>query len=219
VSQWYSARCLYRRDHTYHERLTLWQAPTFEVAAELAEADARQFAAAHGWDYLDYVALYEITIQSDAPGQGDEVYSLYRFTDLGPRTYQQRFLPAPCTPAPVPPAGGRATFRPHAWYTVRCLFQGIGARAEQFEERMTLWHARSPARAAALARAEGRDYANDLGLRLIGCFGVVQLRGQEHGHGIELFAACRDSPLDVDDYLNRFLDTGEERQRDLETGE
>jgi hypothetical protein len=219
VSLWYSARCLFRRDRTYQERLTLWWAATFQVAAELAETDARQFAAAHGWDYLDYVALYEITIQSGAPGQGDEVYSLYRFTDLGPRAYQRRFLPSPCRPAPTLRARSRATFRPHAWYTARCLFQGAGPRAEQFEERITLWHARSPARVKALARAEGHDYANDLGLRLIGCFGIVQLLGPEHGHGIELFAACRDSPVDVEDYLNRFLDTGQERQRDLETGE
>jgi hypothetical protein len=216
---WFSARCLLRRGRRYRERLTLWRAASFGEAAVLAEDEARRFGVDNGWDYLDYVALYEITVAVDTPGHGDELYSLYRFIDLGSQAYRRRFLPGLCAAPPSARLGGKAGFVPHVWYTVRCLFQGTGPWAERFEERITLWHARSPGRAEALAKAEGHEYAEVLGLRLIGSCGVTLVGGRRPSHGSEIFAACRDRALDVEGYLDRFFDTGNERQRDLATGE
>jgi hypothetical protein len=82
-----------------------------------------------------------------------------------------------------------------------------------YEERLTLWHAPDPDAATESARSEASDYASSLaGCVFTGLIQTYELYG-EPGQGAEVFSLMRDSSLAADDYLDRFFDTGDERQR------
>ena len=103
------------------------------------------------------------------------------------------------------------------WYSVRCVF-AVGwppeAVGETCEERITLWRAQSAEEAVARAETEAKDYAATIEdgpstyTRLAQCYRL----DDEPGDGAEVFSLMRDSKLSADDYLDRFFDTGSERQ-------
>jgi hypothetical protein len=84
---------------------------------------------------------------------------------------------------------------------------------QTFEERLTLWHAPDLDSATELAWSEASDYASSLpGSLFTGLIQTYELYDAP-GHGAEVFSLMRDSSLAADDYLDRFFDTGDERQR------
>jgi hypothetical protein len=105
-----------------------------------------------------------------------------------------------------------------AWYGVRCVFQHgpDGPDGTSYEERVTLWRAGSFDEAIGLAEAEAAEYA--AGLADVVDTGLVQAYAltEPPGHGAEVFSLIRDSVLTSDEYLDRFFDTGGERQQLVE---
>lgn len=95
------------------------------------------------------------------------------------------------------------------WYGVRCVvaLRGRGT----FEERVTLWTAASHGEAIRRAEEEVRLYASDEDEEYTGLAQSFELF-DEPGDGAEVFSLMRDSDLDDASYLNRFFDTGAERQ-------
>lgn len=101
VGDWYAVRCIFitranapggPRDlepgeAAYEERITLWHAPSAEVAIELAEADAHEYAEIVECEYAGLAQSYRC---EDAPGQGVEVFSLIRRSRLETEDYLDR---------------------------------------------------------------------------------------------------------------------------------
>jgi hypothetical protein len=94
---WFGVRCIFEVNpqeadaselRTYEERLTLWQAEGFDAAIELAEADAREYAASIDAAYLGLAQCSK----ADVPAQGAEVYSLMRESNLDPTSYVDRYF-------------------------------------------------------------------------------------------------------------------------------
>ena len=82
-----------------------------------------------------------------------------------------------------------------------------------YEERITLWNARSLREAIALAEREAKEYAGDDAT----CLGLLQGYWMFDGcrlrkGGIEVFSLIRESDLPPKAYLKRFFDTGCERE-------
>jgi hypothetical protein len=99
------------------------------------------------------------------------------------------------------------TGRP-SWYSVRSVFAHDGG---VFEERVTLWRATSFDEALELAEAEAIEYADTEFAEFAGILQAYEI-GEQPTHGTEIFSLQRDSDLDLDAYIERFFDTGEERQ-------
>jgi hypothetical protein len=68
----------------------------------------------------------------------------------------------------------------------------------------------------AIERAEvdAREYAEILGHEYVGLAQAFLLSEDPEVDGAEVFSLVRDSNLDPDAYLDRFFDTGQERQMD-----
>ena len=97
------------------------------------------------------------------------------------------------------------------WFGVRCVFAWSGWEGKPFEERITLWRARSLDHAIELAEQEAGDYAEEHGfeyLHLSQAYAITE--GSAIGSGTEVFSLLRDSDLAPDDYLNTFFSTGRE---------
>ncbi|MET8543483.1 hypothetical protein ABZW03_22960 [Kitasatospora sp. NPDC004799] len=101
-----------------------------------------------------------------------------------------------------------------SWYAVRCVFHwNTAGDSPLYEERLTLWRARSTDEAIRRAEDEARTYARDNGhhyLELAQCYALAT--DGRPGDGDEVFSLLRESRLDADAYLDRHFDTGEERQ-------
>jgi hypothetical protein len=102
-----------------------------------------------------------------------------------------------------------------SWFGVRSLFEHGPADAgvASYEERITVWRARSFDEAIELAEAEAAGYA--AGLEGVTDLGLVQAYAlpEPPGQGAEVFSLVRDSGLAADDYVDQFFDTGAERQQ------
>ena len=97
------------------------------------------------------------------------------------------------------------------WFGVRCVFAWSGWDGEPYEERITLWRARSLDHAIELAEQEAEGYAVDVGaqyLHLSQAYAIGE--ASEIGSGTEVFSLLRDSDLAPDDYLDAFFSTGGE---------
>jgi hypothetical protein len=98
-SGWVSVRCVFRTEHAgdqiYEERVTLWWASDMDSAIELAEAEARGYAAGFsgppGWS-TEYIGLAQAYLLSDQPGHGAEVFSLMRRSTLDPDAYLDTYF-------------------------------------------------------------------------------------------------------------------------------
>lgn len=96
---WYAARCVFRHtafrgvaeDAVYEERIILLRAECFEGAIRKAEEEAGVYASATaGAEYLGYAEVYHLS--EDAIGEGTEVFSLMRTSELRPEEYLSRFF-------------------------------------------------------------------------------------------------------------------------------
>jgi hypothetical protein len=113
------------------------------------------------------------------------------------------------------------------WYSVRCVFRAsanrpwgpsdLAARESAYEERITLWLARSAAEAIERAEADAWQYAMDVEDDYLGIAQSYRLADQP-GDGAEVFSLCRRSVLGPGPYLDAMFDTGTEYQRDVEDG-
>jgi hypothetical protein len=99
------------------------------------------------------------------------------------------------------------------WYTVRCVFQSESDEGFLYEERLTLWQAKSFEDAISLAESEAAEYAQGAQIKYLGLAQACVLADSEPPtSGAEVFSLVRDSDLAPKDYLDRFFDTGRERQ-------
>lgn len=109
-----------------------------------------------------------------------------------------------------------------SWYGVRCIFADVRNKPwgphdlepgeMAYEERVTLWHAKSFKRAIALAEVDAKEYAEILESEYIGLAQAFRFDGKPK-QGAEVFSLIRRSSLDVEKYLDRYFDTGTEYQR------
>jgi len=97
---WYAVRCLFQfwpkpggdEPSVYEERITVWQADSFEQAFARADAEARQYA--ERFTRCEYVTLAQAfhIVAREQIGDGDEVFSLTRDSELLPDQYLERFF-------------------------------------------------------------------------------------------------------------------------------
>jgi hypothetical protein len=73
----------------YEERITLWRSHSYEDAFRRAAADAASYVAQ--WDPpAEVLSLQQGFQLFDAPGDGTEVFSLIRDSDMQPEDYLDR---------------------------------------------------------------------------------------------------------------------------------
>ncbi|MEU7900003.1 hypothetical protein AB0B45_45120 [Nonomuraea sp. NPDC049152] len=92
MEAWYAVRCVFRwvTHGAYEERITLWRADSTETAILLAEQEAAEYVEGQDFEFLDFAQSYRL---SDAAiGQGTEVFSLLRDSDLPPDAYLDAFF-------------------------------------------------------------------------------------------------------------------------------
>src|SRR5260370_14358366 len=99
-----------------------------------------------------------------------------------------------------------------SWYGVRCVFK-LGDKP-LYEERITVWRAQSFGEAIDLAEAEAREYGATNGFEYLQLAQIFNQKSAIIESGSEAFSLIRSSPLSPHDYINRFFDTGFERQTD-----
>ncbi|MFJ9771435.1 hypothetical protein ACIRVF_09335 [Kitasatospora sp. NPDC101157] len=100
-----------------------------------------------------------------------------------------------------------------SWYAVRCVFRWDASGGPVYEERLTLWLAGSTDEAIGRAEDEARRYADDNGLQYLEFAQSYRLATDGRpGDGDEVFSLLRESRLDGDAYVDRYFDTGQERQ-------
>ena len=75
---WFSVRCILHHRHlnAYEERITLWRAANIDQAITQAEQEARDYA--HDLPDAEYAELAQAYQLGEAPGDGNEVFSLIR---------------------------------------------------------------------------------------------------------------------------------------------
>ena len=104
-----------------------------------------------------------------------------------------------------------------SWYSVRCVFAVGWPREgfrETYEERITLWRARSAEEAMERAETEALEYAENIMVGPTTYLGLAQSYHlfDDPADGAEIFSLMRDSNLDAKKYLDTFFDVGTERQ-------
>jgi RimJ/RimL family protein N-acetyltransferase len=89
---WYGVRCVFRDRElgVYEERVTLWRAASFDEAIERGESEAREYCA--DLDSVEYTDFAEAYRMYDEPGEGAEVFSLMRESELPVGEYVERFF-------------------------------------------------------------------------------------------------------------------------------
>lgn len=88
---WFGVRSIIHLefDDLYEERVTLWEAASFDDAIALAEEEALHYATGVDGEHLGLSQAFEI---AGAPGQGCEVFSLIRESELEPDAYLDAFF-------------------------------------------------------------------------------------------------------------------------------
>ncbi|MGF1661773.1 MAG: hypothetical protein ACFCVG_04770 [Kineosporiaceae bacterium] len=97
---------------------------------------------------------------------------------------------------------------------MRCVFGT--PFPDTYEERVTIWNVANLDTAIALAEEEAEGYAADIGGEYLGLAQAYSLTDSPE-HGAEVFSLMRESTLAADDYLDAFFDTGDERQRSVDS--
>lgn len=89
---WYAVRTVVRIDSldTYEERITLWRASSFEDAMEKAEREREDYCETLDGVACDLVQAFEL--DTDELGEGVEVFSLMRDSELAPDAYVDAFF-------------------------------------------------------------------------------------------------------------------------------
>ena len=92
ADEWFGVRCVFRlgRLGAYEERITLWRVADFAAAIASAEREAEAYAI--DLDDVAFTGLAQAFHLYDAPGDGAEVFSLIRESDLDTAEYLSRFF-------------------------------------------------------------------------------------------------------------------------------
>lgn len=98
------------------------------------------------------------------------------------------------------------------WVAVRCIFRSIWEGTQMYEERVTLWHTTDTTIAIERAEREATTYAEDSSDAEYVGLAQAYVLGDEPGEAAEVFSLIRASTLEPDAYVDRFFDTGTERQ-------
>jgi hypothetical protein len=98
------------------------------------------------------------------------------------------------------------------WYSVRCV---IRFPPDSYEERITLWEAGSSEAAIDSAELDVADYVDALDGEYVG-LAQAFLLPDVPSDGTEVFSLMRESNLPPKDYVDKFFDTGRERQRHVD---
>jgi hypothetical protein len=103
-------------------------------------------------------------------------------------------------------------------YAVRCIFEApvesINTKRFLYEERITIWRALNIDDAIDRAEEEANSYCRkNVGFRFSGLSQAFWMFQSLDGNGVEVFSLLRESDLEMDEYLDRFFSTGDERQR------
>ncbi len=99
------------------------------------------------------------------------------------------------------------------WYGVRLVYKLMGFEKQAYEERVLIVRAASFTEAVHRAEQRSKAYESST-TEYIGyamAFHIFDQDGPCLGSGVEVFSLIRESDLGVDEYLNRFHDTGNER--------
>jgi hypothetical protein len=92
---WYGVRGVFHwtgaEGTPYEERVTLWRAHSVEDALARSEIEAERYALESGVEYLGFAQAYFIG-GGAVSGDGDEVFSLLRDSDLAPDDYLAAFF-------------------------------------------------------------------------------------------------------------------------------
>jgi hypothetical protein len=92
---WYAVRCIVRwtnwEGSPYEERITLWKAASSELAIAKAEEEVIQYAKDNGFEAAPFSQAFSLT-EGQALGDGVEVFSLLRDSDLQPDEYLNRYF-------------------------------------------------------------------------------------------------------------------------------
>lgn len=76
----------------YEERVTLWRASSADEAIARAEAEALEYAAEIADSPSSYLGLAQSFLMFEEPGDGKEVFSLMRGSDLMPQDYLDTYF-------------------------------------------------------------------------------------------------------------------------------
>ncbi|HVW38724.1 MAG TPA: DUF4288 domain-containing protein [Pirellulales bacterium] len=104
---------------------------------------------------------------------------------------------------------------PEPWYGVRLIYKHTGFEKQAYEERVLIVRADSFAAAIRQAEEYSKEYEDEK-CQYVGHamgFHIFDETGPCVGPGVEVFSLMRESNLDVEEYLDRFHDTGSERAR------
>lgn len=97
------------------------------------------------------------------------------------------------------------------WFAVRHLIRN----GSNYEERITIWNRNADAAAIDAARAEAERYAESLDdARVLDVFQSYRMFDPPED-GAEVFSLIRSSELESEEYVDRFLSTGDEFQTDV----
>ncbi len=106
-----------------------------------------------------------------------------------------------------------------SWYSVRCIFRQKrienGKKFNLYEERITIWKAISFEEAVKLAENEAKEYASDPDWEYLESAQVYQLFDEKLKSGAEVFSLMRQHKYTPSKYIDKFFDTGKERQENI----
>jgi hypothetical protein len=87
---WFAVRqVVLHHDTTYEERITIWKAPTFDEAVQMAEVEGAEYARIVEAVLL---GLSQACRLGEYPANGTEVFSLMRDSELAPNDYLDHFF-------------------------------------------------------------------------------------------------------------------------------
>ena len=105
------------------------------------------------------------------------------------------------------------------WYAVRCVFQHQPrhdmTKRCLYEERITIWRAKSFGEAIEKAELEAKEYAEP-DSKYLGLAQGYNLFGKTLKSGAEVFSLMRDSNYSPKKYLDTYFDNGSERQGSID---
>lgn len=97
------------------------------------------------------------------------------------------------------------------WVSVRCIFRLDFDGSRVYEERVTLWQCADVDTAIERAEAEAEEYATIVDATYTGLAQAYSLSDAVES-GAEVFSLMRISEMYTEQYLDRYFDTGTERQ-------
>jgi hypothetical protein len=101
-------------------------------------------------------------------------------------------------------------------YSTRTVirFDGLARKAKYvYEERLTLWRAKSVNGAIRKSEAEARRYAKESGGAYLNFIQAYWLYDEVDSDGVEVFSLMRESDLPPKRYIDTFFDTGAEKEK------